>query len=60
MAPGLQFVIVKSGSWSNQELFRKRAFHHMAKMLFHNNCIHNRLQILGDQKNISGLSNFVN
>lgn len=34
MAPGLQFVIFKSGSWSNHLLFNKRALHHMAKLFF--------------------------
>lgn len=34
MAPGLQFVIFKSSSWSNHLLFNKRAFHHMVKLFF--------------------------
>lgn len=34
LAPGLQFVIFKSGSWWNHLLFIERAFYHMVKLFF--------------------------
>lgn len=34
LAPGLQFVIFKSDSWSNHLLFIKRAFYHVVKLFF--------------------------
>lgn len=60
LAPGLQFVIFRLDFWSNHLLFIKRAFYYMLKLFFEINCIHNRLQILGDPKNVSGESTLSN